>query len=120
MINPIESLFKLFNFFSQCYLTKGILLGNGKVESLLADADSLFWFAMEEGGNSDALKQALELVGNAESILIQTPDSKIAEKCAALKTDLLGQLSREVRILFMENFLFYVFQRSLFFKTIWH
>lgn len=81
-------------FFLSVILTKGILLGNGKVESLLADADSLFWFAMEEGGNSDALKQALELVGNAESILIQTPDSKLAEKCAALKTDLLGQLSR--------------------------
>jgi len=89
-----------FIFFLSFILSKSILVGNVKVESLLADADSLFWFAMEEDGNSDALKQALELIGNAESILNQNSDSKLAEKCAALKTDLLGQLSRSEDTLF--------------------
>ena len=69
------------------------LWGNKNVEALLSRADAIYWFAMEESGNVDALRDGLAHLKEAEKILAQKPNSSLQSRLSALKVDLLGQLS---------------------------
>ncbi len=83
---------KIFYFCFAC--TAFIQLwGNKNVEALLSRADAIYWFAMEESGNADALRDGLAHLKEAEEILAETPNSSLQSRLSALKVDLLGQLS---------------------------
>ena len=69
------------------------LWGDKNVEALLGRADAIYWFAMEERGNVDALRDGLAHLKEAEKILSQKPNSSLQSRLSALKVDLLGQLS---------------------------
>ena len=63
-----------------------------QIKEKLTQADSLYWFAMEEGGNSEALEEGIRILEDADTSLAVLPESNetkaLSSRISALRVDL--------------------------------
>lgn len=63
-----------------------------QIKEKLTQADSLYWFAMEEGGNAEALREGIRILEDANADLAVLPESNetkaLSSRISALRVDL--------------------------------
>jgi hypothetical protein len=63
-----------------------------QIKEKLTQADSLYWFAMEEGGNAEALEEGIRILEDAHADLAVLPESNetkaLSNRISALRVDL--------------------------------